>query len=92
MGTHLKNKAGKEDMVIIFSAGHGATEKDVMSQDDDGLEKYLLPYDVDPRDFYASALPIRKISHIFNRIQSERFVFIVDSCYSGASGGRTLEI
>ena len=35
---------------------------------------------------------MREISHIFHRIQSERLVFIVDSCYSGASGGRTVSV
>ena len=92
LGTHLKSKAGKDDMVIIYFAGHGATEKDVMSPDGDGLEKYLLPYDADPKDLYASALPMREISHVFHRIHSERLVFLVDSCYSGASGGRTISL
>jgi hypothetical protein len=92
LGTHLKNRAGKEDMVIIFFAGHGATEKDAMSPDGDGLEKYLLPYDADPKDLYATALPMGEISRIFSRIRSERLVFIADSCYSGASGGRTIGV
>ncbi|KPK23768.1 MAG: hypothetical protein AMK69_17520, partial [Nitrospira bacterium SG8_3] len=92
LGTHLKNKAGKDDLVIVFFAGHGATEKDAMSPDGDGLEKYLLPYDADPKDLYATALPMWEISRIFNRIRSERLVFIVDSCYSGAGGGRTIGI
>jgi uncharacterized caspase-like protein len=83
---------GKEDMVIIYFAGHGACEKDVMSPDGDGLEKYILPYDADPKDLYASALPMREISHIFNRIRSERLIFIADACYSGASGGRTISL
>jgi hypothetical protein len=92
LGTHLKNKAGRDDMVIIFFAGHGATEKDVMSPDGDGLEKYLLPCDADPNDLYATAMPMGEISRIFSRIQAERLVFIADSCYSGASGGRTIEV
>ena len=92
LGTHLKKMAGREDMVIIYFAGHGATEKDVLSPDGDGLEKYLLPYDADPQDLYASALPMREISHIFYRIQSQRIIFIADSCYSGASGGRTISL
>jgi uncharacterized caspase-like protein len=79
-------------MVIIFFAGHGATEKDVMSPDGDGLEKYLLPCDADPNDLYATAMPMGEISRIFSRIQAERLVFIADSCYSGASGGRTIEV
>jgi len=63
-----------------------------MSPDGDGLEKYLLPYDVDPKDLYATALPMGEISRIFNRIRAERLIFIADSCYSGASGGRTISL
>jgi hypothetical protein len=92
LGTHLKSKAGKEDMVIIYFAGHGACEKDVMSPDKDGLEKYLLPYDADPKNLYGSALPMNEVSRIFNRIRSERLIFIADACYSGASGGRTISL
>ena len=90
LGTKIKNVAGKEDMAIIYFAGHGATERDAMSPDGDGLEKYLLPYNADLKDLYSSALPMREISYILNRIKSERLVFIADSCYSGASGGRTV--
>jgi len=90
LGTHLRNKASKEDMVIIYFAGHGATERDVTSPDGDGLEKYILPHDADLKDLYGSALPMIEISRIFNRIRSERLIFIADACYSGASGGRTI--
>ena len=92
MGTQLKKRAGKEDMVIIFFAGHGATEKDVTSPDGDGLEKYLLPVDAELDNIYTSAIPMREISHIFRRIKAERIIFIADSCYSGASGGRTVNV
>lgn len=92
LGTQLKNRAGEEDMVILYFAGHGATERDVMSPDGDGLEKYLLPHGADMKDLYATALPMREIQHIFNRIRSQRLVFIVDSCYSGAGGGRTISM
>ena len=92
LGTRVKNKAGADDMVIIFFAGHGATERDMMSPDGDGLEKYLLPYGADPDDLYASALPMREVAHIFHRIRSQRLVFVADACYSGASGGRTVSI
>ena len=92
LGTHLKRKAGVEDMVIIYFAGHGAVEKDTGSQDGDGLEKYLLPYDANSENLYASALPMSEISRIFNRIRSKRLIFFADACYSGASGGRTISI
>jgi len=92
LGTRIKNKAGADDMVIIYFAGHGATERDMLSPDGDGLEKYMLPYGADSGDLYASALPMREVAHIFHRIRSERLVFVVDACYSGASGGRTVSI
>ncbi len=92
MGTHLKSRAGEQDTVLIFFAGHGAAERDVSSPDGDGLEKYLLPVEADPSDLYASALPMREVSHIFRRIRAERLVFIVDACYSGAAGGRTVSM
>jgi hypothetical protein len=92
MGTQLKRKAGRDDMVLIYFAGHGATESDANSPDGDGLEKYLLPVDADPDDLYTTALPMREISHIMKRISSEKLIFIADSCYSGASGGRTVSI
>jgi uncharacterized caspase-like protein len=79
-------------MVIIFFAGHGATERDATSPDGDGLEKYLLPYDTDPSDLYTTAMPMVEVGRILNRIRSERLVFIADACYSGGSGGRTVSI
>jgi hypothetical protein len=92
LGTHLKRKASKDDYVILYFAGHGGTEKDSNSPDGDGLEKYLLPVNVDPDDLYASGLPMREITRIFDRISAEKLVFFADACYSGASGGRTFGV
>jgi hypothetical protein len=92
LGTLLRQSAGKDDTVIIFLAGHGATESDPSSPDADGLEKYILPHTANPKDLYASALPMSEIARIFQRISSERLVFISDTCYSGASGGRTIAV
>jgi hypothetical protein len=92
LGTHLRRKAGKDDLVLIYLAGHGGTEKDAASYDGDGLEKYILPHNADPKDLYASAMPMSEIARIFQRISSERLVFISDTCYSGASGGRTVPL
>jgi len=90
LGTLLRQSAGKDDTVIIFLAGHGATDQDPNSPDGDGLEKYILPYNANPKDLYATAMPMSEIARIFQRINSERLVFISDTCYSGASGGRTI--
>jgi uncharacterized caspase-like protein len=90
LGTHLRQKVAKDDMVIIYFAGHGATELDASSPDGDGLEKYLLPVNADPKDLYATAMPMNEVARIFQRLSSEKIVFISDTCYSGASGGRTI--
>ena len=92
LGTQLRRQAGKDDTVIIYLAGHGATERDATSPDGDGLEKYILPNNADPKDLYASAMPMSEVARIFNRISSDRLVFISDTCYSGASGGRTIPV
>jgi hypothetical protein len=90
LGTHLKRKVSKEDTVFIFFAGHGAVESDPENPDGDGFEKYLLPHDADLNDLYTSSISMDEIRKIFQRIRSDRIIFIVDSCYSGASGGRTI--
>ena len=90
LGTHIKRKASKDDSVIIFYAGHGAVETDPGNPDGDGFEKYLLPYNADLNDLYSSSISMDDVKKIFQRIQSERLIFIADTCYSGASGGRTM--
>jgi uncharacterized caspase-like protein len=90
LGTKLKRKASKEDTVIIFYAGHGAVETDPSSPDGDGFEKYLLPYDANLNDLYTSAISMDEVRKIFMRISADRLIFIADTCYSGASGGRTM--
>ena len=90
LGTKLRKKAGKEDTVFIFFAGHGAPEADSASSDGDGISKYIIPFDADPEDLYSSAIAMDQFAEIFRRIQAERIVLIMDSCYSGRSGGRTL--
>ena len=89
LGTELKRKASPRDTVLIYFAGHGAPETDATSPDNDGLEKYLVVYDSDPDDLYTTGLPMREVEIIFERLAAERVVFIADTCFSGATTGRT---
>jgi uncharacterized caspase-like protein len=89
LGTFLARAPKKEDTVLIFFAGHGAPEVDPRGVERDGLAKYLVPTDADPDDLYATALPMEEIRTIFERIEAERVVLFLDTCYSGAAGGRT---
>lgn len=86
LGTVLARKTVKGDDVFIYYAGHGATEPDLSRRSPDGYAKYLVPYDADPTDLYASAIPMTEIDTFFDRIESERLVFVMDACYAGAGG------
>lgn len=90
LGTQIRRKASKDDTVIIFYAGHGASETDPLDPDQDGLEKYLLPYDARIDDLFSTAISMKDITTIFQRMRADRIIFIADTCYSGASGGRSL--
>ncbi|HUF14014.1 MAG TPA: caspase family protein [Longimicrobiales bacterium] len=90
LGNDLRRRAGAEDMVIIYYAGHGGPEVDAQNLDGDGLEKYLLSWEADPENLYGTAFSMNEIATIFGRLQAERVIFIADACYSGASGGRTV--
>jgi uncharacterized caspase-like protein len=76
-------------MVLIYYAGHGAPEVDAAGTESDGISKYLIPRNADPESLYSTALPMDEIQRIFGRIQAERVVMLLDTCYSGSAGGRT---
>ena len=89
LGTFLARSAHKDDLVVIYFAGHGASEVDQRGIERDGLSKYLVPIDADPDDLYSSALPMDEMQNVLARIEAERVTVFLDACYSGAAGGRT---
>ncbi|MGA8808886.1 MAG: caspase family protein [Thermoanaerobaculia bacterium] len=91
LGTELGRKANNpNDTVILYFAGHGQPEQDPGSPDSDGFSKYILPYDTNLADLYGSALNMDELTRILQRLKAERVALIIDSCFSGAAGGRTL--
>jgi hypothetical protein len=89
LGTFLARSAKKDDLIVIYFAGHGAPEIDPRGTESDGLAKYLVPSDADPNDLYSTGLPMDEFQTIFDRIEADRVVVLLDACYSGAAGGRT---
>ena len=77
-------KNAKEDSIVfIFFAGHGGVEEDRFGIEKDNLAKYLLPYDADFDNFFASALSNSDFNRLLLSIKSKRLVVFMDSCYSG---------
>ena len=86
----LMGKAKEEASVVIYFSGHGAPASNPTTPDGDGIDKYLLTFEADPDNLYGTALPMDDIAGIFKRLASDRVVFIADTCYSGAAGGKTI--
>jgi len=73
--------AGRDDMVMIFFAGHGQVEQGRTDT------VYLLPYDVDPKDLFATAYAVQELrAALSRRVYAQRVVMIVDACHSGSLG------
>lgn len=77
---HDLKPAGKDDVVIIFLSGHGAS--DPVRTD----EFYFLTYDADVGNLFGSALPMNT-SGLFKGIDSDRLILVSDACHSGGFSG-----
>jgi len=90
LGTQLVARANDpRDTVVLYFAGHGMRDRVTGSLDPDGLSKYFLPYDTNRTDLYSTALDMDEVTNILRRLVPERVVFLLDSCFSGAAGGRS---
>lgn len=95
LGVTLQRKAGRDDQIVIFYAGHGVPEFDKTANDPDRMEKYLLPWDGEIDALYATAIPMREVDYLSQRFGSQRVVFLLDTCFSGSAskfgaGARTI--
>lgn len=80
------SKVQKEDGVVIYFSGHGATVKV-----NNGEQGYLLPIDAkvnlkninNPAPFRRSALRMDSLKDDADAIPAKHVLFLVDACYSG---------
>lgn len=74
-------KAIREDLVVIYFAGHGAP--DPMNPQN----LFLLTHDTDPEQMRSTAFPMWDLQTALSRfIPSERVVVLVDACHSAGVG------
>ena len=90
LGTQLATRANDpRDTVVLYLAGHGMRDRVSGGLDADGLSKYFLSYDASRNDLYSTALEMDEVTSILKRLAPERVVVLLDSCFSGAAGGRS---
>jgi hypothetical protein len=75
----LRSKAGKEDRVLVFFAGHGIT----VSLPDGREKGYILPVDGSQDELITSAISTDQLSEISQLIKAKHLFFIMDACYGG---------
>jgi tetratricopeptide (TPR) repeat protein len=78
-GTWLKKNVKGNDFVIIYFAGHGASEAG---------SAYWVTYDTDIEDLYGTAISNNSLSKMLNSIESKTLIVFLDSCYSAATINR----
>jgi peptidoglycan/xylan/chitin deacetylase (PgdA/CDA1 family)/tetratricopeptide (TPR) repeat protein len=69
----------KEDRVLVFFAGHGATRKLASGRD----LGYIIPVDADLNNFEGQAISMSNFQDIAEAIPAKHLLFVMDSCYSG---------
>jgi uncharacterized caspase-like protein len=90
----LFRNATQESTVVVFFAGHGGLESDKTGSEKDGIAKYLMPWDADVEDLFASALSSVRFQELLSTIRAQRLVVFMDACYTGGitKGGRDVGI
>jgi peptidoglycan/xylan/chitin deacetylase (PgdA/CDA1 family)/uncharacterized caspase-like protein len=69
----------REDRVLVFFAGHGATRKLASGRE----LGYIIPVDADLTNFEGSAISMTNFQDISEAIPAKHVLFVMDSCYSG---------
>ncbi|MBI1924636.1 caspase family protein [Candidatus Poribacteria bacterium] len=85
IGTWLAERVKPEDTVLLYYSGHGGLEADPSGESPDGKNRYLINYNADAHNLYATALPNPELALMLARIQSQKLIFFLDCCYSGGT-------
>lgn len=84
----LPNVAEPGDLVVIYLSTHGTP-----SSIDNGGRNYVVAYDTDANNLYATAVDMDELSRrIKEGVRSDRALIVLDTCFSGNSiaGGKSL--
>ncbi len=81
----LRQKAGPDDLVLIFFSGHGSTVKDDDGDEADGVDEGFVMYDAHGQSFARARYLVRddEFAKWVNRISAKRIITFIDACHSG---------
>jgi uncharacterized caspase-like protein len=79
LGDELYTKTQDEDRVFIFYAGHGQTQ-DLPTGSKVG---YIIPMDGDLNNYYSTAISMRQLQDLSDRLRAKHIFYAMDSCFSG---------
>jgi hypothetical protein len=77
--TFLARLAQSDDLILLFFSTHGSpAQLDIRGMN------YVVAYDSDPQDLFATGIEMQKITEaIQNRVLSNRVLLVLDACHSG---------
>ncbi len=68
-----------DDLIVLFFSTHGSP-----SQLDIRGKNFIVAYDTDPQDLYASGIEMQQImDSIGDRVLTDRVLLVLDACHSG---------
>lgn len=88
LSTWIPERAGRNDLVIIFLSGHGFPDADPASPD--GVSRYFVTMDADLDELSATAVSFSEIANSIAYIPSEHVLTIVDACFTVVPGAKAL--
>jgi uncharacterized caspase-like protein len=88
IGEALPRKHSREDLVVVYFAGHGSPEQ---KEPPDRISRYLVASDTEYDQIFATGIGLETdLVSLLERQLSERVVVILDACFSGRAGGRSI--
>lgn len=88
LGSDLAQATSREDLAVIFFAGHGYTE----TLPDGEKRGYVVPADASRRDAFSTAISMATLRDLSNRLPAKHVYYAMDSCYSGLGFARGIAV
>jgi len=86
LGGELVNKAGPNDRVLFFFAGHGRDHRAFFGR----RLGFIIPVDGNPRQIGARCISMDLVQTLSDLISAKHILYLMDCCYSGLAATRAV--